>query len=311
MSITASPRHTETHDSAQARLQHGLAWFSVGLPALGTLVALGWAWQYGLGALEPTLLAVMYLLTAIGVETGMHRFFSHRSFRAGPVLTAFFGIFGSMAAQGPILFWAAHHRKHHAFTDREGDPHSPHLAGEGTRARLTGLWHAHLGWLFSSEPAPWSRYTPDLLRDRFIVRLNALYPLWVLLGLAIPATVGGLWMQNLEGAWLGFLWGGLVRIFLVDQVTWGINSLAHSFGSRDHDTHCHSRNFWPLALLSMGGAWHNNHHAHPGRARTDEKPWQLDPSGWLIEALARMGWVWNVRRGVRTPQQGTQEGESL
>lgn len=301
MSISGTTDNRAGHDSipAQARLQRLFAWFSVGVPTLGFVVAIWWAVRYGVGAMEVTLLAVMYVVTALGVETGMHRFFSHRAFQAGPGVTALLGICGSMAAQGPILFWAAGHRKHHAFTDRVGDPHSPRPVAPGIAGRLAGLWHAHVGWLFTAEPVPWSRFAPDLLRDRLVVRLNQYYPLWVLLGLALPAVAGGLWTGDMEGAWLGFLWGGLVRIFLVDQVTWGINSLAHSFGGRDHDTRCNSRNFWPLALLSMGGAWHNNHHAHPTRARTDESPWQLDPSGWFIEALGRLGLAWNIRRGNR------------
>lgn len=290
--------------SRQAQLERLIAWFSVGIPALGFVIAVVWAALYGIGVMEITLLAGMYLITALGVEAGMHRFFSHRAFQAGPGVTALLGISGSMAAQGPILFWVASHRKHHAFTDHEGDPHSPRRRGSGLRGTLAGLWHAHIGWLFRSDPAPWSRYAQDLLRNRQVVRLNHYYPLWVLLGLALPALIGGLWAGSLEGAWLGFLWGGLVRIFLVDQVTWSINSLAHSIGARTHQTRCNSRNLWALALLSMGGAWHNNHHANPTRYRTDEQPWQLDPSGWFIRTLARIGIAWNLRDNLRDKQSG-------
>jgi len=273
-----------------------LAWLTVGIPTLGTLAALVLAWQHGIGGLELGLLASMYLLTALGVEVGLHRFFSHRAFKAGPGATAFFAIAGSMAAQGPVLFWAATHRQHHAFTDKEGDPHSPHLVGEGFRNRLRGWWHAHVGWLFTLRRQNWSRFVPDLFRDRWIVRLNQHYYLWVLLGLAIPAVAGGLIEGTLYGALMGLLWGGFVRIFLVDHATWCINSFAHTFGPRSHETRDTSRNLLWLAIPTVGGGWHNNHHAFPALAYTGLKPWQIDIGGRFIDLLALFGLVWDVRK---------------
>lgn len=273
-----------------------LAWLTVGLPTVGTIAAVVLAWQHGIGALELGLLASMYLITALGVEVGLHRFFSHHAFRAGPGVTAFFAITGSMAAQGPILFWAATHRQHHAFTDKPGDPHSPRLHGEGMGGRLRGLWHAHVGWLFTLKRQNWSQFVPDLLRDRLIVKLNQNYFLWVALGLALPALAGWLIGGSAYSALMGLLWGGFVRIFLVDHATWCINSFAHSVGPRPHETRDQSRNVFWLALPTVGGGWHNNHHAQPALAHTGLKPLQVDVGGWFIELLALLGLVWDVRR---------------
>ncbi|GLU34682.1 acyl-CoA desaturase [Trinickia caryophylli] len=283
-----------------------LAWLTVGIPTVGAAATVALAIRYGVGRLEIGLLASMYLCTALGVEAGLHRFFSHQAFKAGPIVTALFAIFGSMAAQGPVLFWAATHRMHHAFTDQEGDPHSPRLHGSGLRGRLRGMWHAHVGWLFTLRRQNWSQFTPDLLRDRWIVQLNRLYFAWIALGLALPAAAGWLIGGTAYSALMGFLWGGLMRIFLVDQATWAINSFAHSFGPRPNRTRDASRNVAWLALPAVGGGWHNNHHAFPALARTGQHFWQLDISGSFIELLALLGLVWDVRRPERPAAQAAQ-----
>lgn len=280
-----------------------LAWLTVGIPTIGAAATVALAIRYGVGRLEIGLLASMYLCTALGVEAGLHRFFSHQAFKAGPIVTALFAIFGSMAAQGPVLFWAATHRMHHAFTDQEGDPHSPRLHGNGLRGRLRGIWHAHVGWLFTLRRQNWSQFTPDLLRDRWIVQLNRLYFAWIALGLALPTAAGWLIGGTAYSALMGFLWGGLMRIFLVDQATWAINSFAHSFGPRPNRTRDASRNVAWLALPAVGGGWHNNHHAFPALARTGQHFWQIDISGSFIELLALLGLVWDVRRPERPAAQ--------
>jgi stearoyl-CoA desaturase (delta-9 desaturase) len=283
----------------QANLQRYVALASVVIPALGFAVAVYIAVFRGIGGMEIGLLSAMYLITSIGVEAGFHRFFSHHSFRAGPAVTTALAIAGSMAVQGPVLFWAAIHRKHHVYTDQPGDPHSPRLHGNGLWNAVRGFWHAHVGWLFTIDDADWGRYVADLLRDRLTFNLNRLYPLWVLLGLVLPACAGGAIAGTWSGAGLGFLWGGLVRIFLVDQVTWSINSVAHMTGRHPHETSCKSGNVALLSLLSVGGSWHNNHHANPAAARTGEHFWQIDPSGRFIELLAVLGLARDVRRGRR------------
>ncbi|MDR6116517.1 MULTISPECIES: fatty acid desaturase [unclassified Sphingomonas] len=283
------------------RRERQLAWLTVGIPTLGAIAALAIAWVRGIGWLEIGALTSMYFITALGVEVGMHRFFSHRAFQAGPLVTAWFGITGSMAAQGPILFWAATHRQHHAFTDTEGDPHSPRPLGEGFVANVKGWWHAHLGWLFSLRRQNWSAFVPDLLRDRQMMWLNQHYYVWILLGLLAPALVCGLISHSLAGALTGFLWGGLLRIFLVDHATWCINSFAHRTGRREHSTRDTSRNVFWLALPTVGGGWHNNHHAFPALAHTGLKPWQFDVGGLFIELLASLGLVWGVKRPGSPP----------
>lgn len=285
----------QTEDQT-GRTERRLAWFTVCIPAIGTVAALALAFYKGVDRLELGLLLSMYLVTALGVEAGLHRFFSHHAFRAGPVVTAWLAITGSMAAQGPVLFWAATHRQHHAFTDLEDDPHTPRQHGSGLLNRLRGMWHAHVGWLFTLRRQNWSQFTPDLLRDRWIVQLNQLYFVWILLGLAIPALAGWLIGGNWRSALSGLLWGGFVRIFLVDQATWAINSFAHTFGQRPNDTRDNSRNVIWLALPAVGGGWHNNHHAFPALAHTGLKFWQVDIAGYFIELLALLGLAWDVRR---------------
>jgi stearoyl-CoA desaturase (Delta-9 desaturase) len=277
-------------------LQRRVALASVGIPTIGTAVAIVIALKQGVGAIEIALFLSMYVLTTIGVEVGMHRFFSHHAFRAGPVVTAFLALSGSMAAQGPVLFWAAVHRKHHAFTDREGDPHSPLMAGRGLRGGLRGFWHAHVGWLFAPIDDDWNRYVPDLFKDRWIFKLSQYYPIWVIVGLVFPTAVAWIIAGTWQQAALGFLWGGLVRIFAVDHVTWSVNSVAHMIGRRPYPTRCNAGNIALLSLPSIGGSWHNNHHARPSVARNDWRFWQIDPAGWFIELLAACGLAWNVRR---------------
>jgi stearoyl-CoA desaturase (Delta-9 desaturase) len=283
-------------DDRSGLRERQLAWFTVGIPTLGTILAVVLALYNGIGVLELGLLASMYLLTALGVEVGLHRFFSHHAFKAGPVVTAFFAISGSMAAQGPVLFWAATHRQHHAFTDMVGDPHSPCVKEKSLWGQIKGWWHAHVGWLFTLQRQNWSQFVPDLLRDRLVVKLNQYYYFWVALGLVIPAIAGGLIDQSLYGALMGLLWGGFVRIFLVDHATWCINSFAHTFGHRDHPTRDRSRNLFWLAIPTVGGGWHNNHHAFPALAHTGLKPWQIDIGGYFINVLAAIGLVWDVRK---------------
>ncbi|RAY12318.1 acyl-CoA desaturase [Actinomadura craniellae] len=271
-----------------------MAYVTVGLPALGFVAALAFSLRYGFTLRDLALLAGMYLVTALGVEGGLHRFFSHRSFTAGPAVTAFLGVTGSMAAQGPILFWVAVHRQHHACTDRDGDPHSPRPLGPGLRGRLRGLWHGHAGWLFTIRRAGWTRHVSDLVRDRLVMKVNQYYFGWVLLGLAIPAAIGGL-LGGAEGAAGGFLWGGLARIFLLDQVTWSVNSIGHTLGNRPYRTRDNSRNVAPLAPLSVGGSWHNNHHSQPALATNRHSFWQIDVTGMFIRTLDLVGLASDVR----------------
>ncbi|MGW1073746.1 acyl-CoA desaturase [Streptomyces sp. NPDC002537] len=274
-----------------------LAYVTVGVPTLGFAGAVLFSLSYGFTAVDLGLLVGMYLLTSLGVEGGFHRFFSHLSFAARPGVTAFWGIAGSMAAQGPIVFWVATHRQHHAFTDRDGDPHSPRPVEDGRPfGRLRGLWHGHVGWLFTVRRENWSKRVPDLLRNRLVMKINAYYFGWVLLGLALPALLGwALTGGGARGAVGGLLWGGLARIFLLDHVTWSVNSIGHTLGSRPHRTRDNSRNVASLAPFSVGGSWHNNHHAQPSLAHNRHAFWQIDIAGDFIRLLDLLGLVSDVR----------------
>ncbi|WKK24831.1 acyl-CoA desaturase [Streptomyces olivoreticuli] len=305
-SADASPRTPSAGMSAAApdtdASARRLAYVTVGLPTLGFAGAVLFSVVHGFTAVDFGLLVGMYLLTSLGVEGGFHRFFSHLSFAARPGVTAFWGIAGSMAAQGPIVFWVATHRQHHAFTDRDGDPHSPRPVEDGRRfGRARGLWHGHVGWLFTIRRQNWSKHVPDLLRNRLVMRIDAYYFGWVLLGLALPALLGwALTGGGGRGAAGGLLWGGLARIFLLDHVTWSVNSIGHTLGSRPHRTRDNSRNVASLAPLSVGGSWHNNHHAQPALAHNRHTFWQIDIAGGFIRLLDLLGLVSDVRYPKRT-----------
>jgi stearoyl-CoA desaturase (delta-9 desaturase) len=280
-------------------LQQRLALAVVLLPTVGIVAAGVLARQNGVATSTLVVAGVMTAITLLGIEAGFHRLFSHHAFAGTTAVRVGFAIAGSMAAQGPVVFWAAIHRRHHAFSDREGDPHSPHLHGPGLKGLLKGLWHAHMGWLFVPETTiEWSRYTPDLLKDRPIFDVNRRYPLWVLLGLAVPALLGGLLSGTAYGALEGLLWGGLSRIFVVNHCTWSVNSLCHLLGSRPHASRDRSTNNGLLSLLSVGGSWHNNHHAFPAAARNNFRWWQIDLSGEFIGLLALLGLAWDLKTGM-------------
>lgn len=265
------------------------------VPFVGSVVAWAlWAWR-GASWVDAVLLASMYALTTAAVTVGYHRLFAHRAFRTGAALRAVLAVAGSMAAQGPVIYWAANHRRHHTHADQPGDPHSPHVGDAGPRRPLRGLVYAHVGWLFDHEITDCERYAPDLLRDRAIVSVNRLYFVWVLLGLILPAAAGGLWTGTWVGALGGFLWGGLVRIFVLQHATFSINSICHVFGTRSFETGDRSTNNAWLALISFGEAWHNNHHASPSAATFGLGWRQVDVGAALIRALERTGLVWHVR----------------
>lgn len=272
-----------------------LAYATVGLPAAGFAAALWRAAHTGFTGFDVLVLVAMYAVTALGVEGGLHRLFSHRSYTAAGPLTVALAIAGSMAAQGPVVFWVATHRMHHAHTDREGDPHSPLPIGDGRTASLRGLWHGHVGWLFTVSRSGWAKHAKDLLADRRMLRIDRLYFLWVGLGLALPAGAG-LLANGPAGALDGMLWGGLARIFLLDQATWSVNSIGHLRGARRYPTRDNSRNVASLAVVSVGGSWHNNHHAMPGSAFNRHVWWQLDLTGAVLRVLMLLHLVRDAQR---------------
>jgi stearoyl-CoA desaturase (delta-9 desaturase) len=238
----------------------------------------------------------MYLISAFGITVGFHRLLTHRAFETYRAVRYAFAIMGSYAVEGPVLDWVADHRKHHTFSDEEGDPHSPHVGqAAGFGGVVRGLWHAHIGWLFETNgQAEKRRYCPDLAGDPVMRKLNRAFPLFVLGTLAIPFFAGFAWGGTLSAGLEALLWAGLVRIFLVHHVTWSINSICHFFGATRFDTGDHSTNVFWLALPSLGEAWHHNHHAFPRSAFHGLRWYEFDPSGWLILAMSKLGLAWDV-----------------
>jgi len=271
----------------------------VPLPLVGLLAAIALLWNRAIGPLEVGLLVGLYLLTALGVTLGYHRMFTHRAFESSRTFRAIVAILGSMAVEGSVITWVADHRKHHTFTDQDGDPHSPHLAGPGFWGAVKGLWHAHVGWLFETVgTADRQRFAADLLKDGVIRVIDKLFFVWVGLSFAIPFALGWLIGDGLGAALTAVLWGGFVRVFLLHHVTWSINSVCHFIGRKRFDVDDESRNVFWLAPLSMGEAWHHNHHAFPTSAFHGLRLWErvADPTGLLIALLEKLGIVWNVVR---------------
>lgn len=279
---------------------------AVVLPFIATVAAAALFWNRLVSPLDLFIAAVMYLLTAIGITVGYHRLLTHRSFQTAKPLEYLFAVLGSMAVQGPVISWVADHRKHHAHTDRDGDPHSPHVGqGGGVGGVLAGLWHAHTGWLMSTQGrADWKRYAPDLYEDAGMRTISRRFVPLLLTGLALPALAGYLVSGTTAGAATGLLWGGLVRIFFVHHVTWSVNSVCHFLGSRRFDTDDRSTNVFWLALPSLGESWHHNHHAFPRSAKHGLKRWELDPSALIIAAMEKVGLARNVVR--ISPQRQTE-----
>ena len=265
----------------------------------GPVVALGltvWWWWGGVVDLTDVVIALaLYVVTGFGITVGFHRLFTHRGFAPHRLLKIVLAVLGSMAVEGSVTSWVATHRRHHLFSDRAGDPHSPHRYGERGTALLRGLAFSHVGWLFVADASSTERYAPDMLRDRDLVRIGKLFPVLALASLAVPFGVGYAVSGSWTGAVMALVWAGLVRMAVLHHVTWSVNSLCHTFGRRSDDTGDRSTNLWPLAIVSLGDAWHNVHHAHPTWARHGAHRGMVDPSAWLIARFERWGWVTSVR----------------
>lgn len=267
----------------------------VGLPFLGLPAAVVVLWGHGVSAADLAIMASLYVLTGLGIAVGYHRLLTHRAFQTKRGLRYMWAILGSLALEGSVLPWVAHHRKHHAFSDADGDPHSPHGHGSGIRGVLKGLGHAHLGWvLFGARQRDRDRYLGDLKNDRAMNLISDLFPVFAVVTLLIPAALGLLVSQSWMGALTGFIWGGLVRVFFLHHVTFSINSICHFVGRRRFDTDDESRNVFWLALPSLGEAWHHNHHAFPTSARHGLRRREIDIAGLVIGAMQRVGLAWNV-----------------
>ncbi|WP_037078017.1 acyl-CoA desaturase [Pseudonocardia spinosispora] len=282
-------------DSPRPRAEQLLVGFFTVIPMLALIAAVPLAWGWGLSWLDVGLAVFFYFLSGLGVTVGFHRYFTHRAFTANRGLRNGLAIAGSLALQGDVITWVADHRRHHVFTDKEGDPHSPWLYGTTVGALAKGFWHAHSGWLFNRDRTNAARFTPDLVADRDIARISRQFPLWTVVSLATPTLIGGLATLSWWGALTAFFWAGLVRVSVLHHVTWSINSICHMIGERPFAARGKATNVWPLAILSMGESWHNLHHADPTCARHGVRRGELDMTGRIIWILERLGWATRVR----------------
>jgi stearoyl-CoA desaturase (delta-9 desaturase) len=284
-----------TFEGTKIRGEQFMLYTFVIVPFLAFLAAVPVAWGWGLGWTDVVLFLVFYVVSGLGITVGYHRLFTHGSFKANRPLRIACALAGELAIEGPVIRWVADHRRHHAFSDRDGDPHSPWRYGETTRALAKGLAWAHIGWMFDEMHTNREKYTPDLMADRDIRLVDRLFPVALLFSLLAPAAIGGLVSMSWTGALSAFFWASLVRIFLLHHVTWSINSICHTIGERPFTARDKSTNFWPLAVLSFGESWHNMHHADPTAARHGVLRGQIDSSARVIWLFEKAGWATDVR----------------
>jgi stearoyl-CoA desaturase (delta-9 desaturase) len=296
-SLQDPPLDPGARPAAERQSKLALAFLTgfVVVPLLALIVAIPLAWGGFFGWSDLVLLVLMYTITAVGITVGFHRHFTHGSFKARRPLRIALAVAGSYAVEGPVDRWVADHRKHHAFSDKDGDPHSPWRYGERGRDIAKGLAYAHVGWLFDIEQTSRQKYTPDLLADPDISRISRGFPMFVAGSLLIPTLLGGLLTWSWMGMVTAFFWAGLVRIALVHHVTWSINSICHVAGEKPYKSRDRSGNVWWLAIPSLGESWHNVHHTDPTCARHGLDKGQIDISARLIAWCERLGWAHDVR----------------
>ncbi len=266
------------------------------LVPLGALAAaIPLLWGHWIHWRDVVLMVILYAITGHGITVGFHRYLTHGAFKAKRALRVALAVAGSMAVQGPVIRWVADHRRHHAYSDGVGDPHSPWRYGRSFPALAKGIFHAHVGWLFDAEQTDQQRFAPDLLRDRSLVIVHKMFAALTATSLLLPAVIGGLWGGSFGAAFEAFFWAGLVRIAMLHHVTWSVNSICHTVGKRPFKTRDQSANVWPLAVLAMGENWHNLHHCEPTSARHGVLRGQVDSSARLIQVFEKLGWATDVR----------------
>ena len=286
------PDLAEEPNSAVQRFLVGLF---VAIPLVALVAAVPLMWGWGLSWHAVILALIFYWVSGLGVTVGYHRYFTHGSFKAKTGLRVALAIAGSLAIEGPVITWVSDHRRHHKYSDREGDPHSPWRYGDDWKALTKGLVYAHIGWLFDPNKTSQEKFSPDLLADRRIKAVDKQFGALVGVSLLLPALIGGLWGMSWQGALTAFFWASLVRVALLHHVTWSINSICHTFGSEEFEVRDKSRNVAWLAIASFGESWHNLHHADPTCARHGALRGQLDPSARVIRWFEQLGWAYDVR----------------
>jgi stearoyl-CoA desaturase (Delta-9 desaturase) len=302
------PRGVVRLSARELRIQRRITLVLTVLPAIGIAAAVVEFWGRGIGGVDLAIMGAFYAFTGFGISVGYHRLFTHRSFTAARPARAVIAIAGSMAVQGSIISWVSTHRRHHAYADRFGDPHSPHLAqASGLKGVLLGLYHAHVGWLFDKDGTDRNEYAPDLVAEPMIARIDRLFPYLTLLTFFLPALLGLVITRSFSGMVTAFIWGSLVRIFALHHMTWSINSVCHFFGKEAYKARDESRNVWPMAVVSFGESWHNNHHAFPWSARLGLRAWEIDPGWYVIRTLQAFGLV----RGVKVPTKAQRDARRI
>jgi len=285
----------DLQDEPRGTFEKVLVGVFVAIPGLALIAAIPLAWGWGLGWHDVIIAAAFNVVTGLGISMGFHRYFTHSSFKAKPGLRIALAIAGSLALEKPILEWVADHRRHHKYSDREGDPHSPWRFGDDWKALVKGLVWAHFGWLFDDDCTSQEKFCPDLLADKKIARISRLFPVLTTVSLLAPALIGGLWAWSWQGAVTAFFWATLVRVAFLHHVTWSINSICHTFGKEEFEVRDKSRNVNWLAILSFGESWHNLHHSDPTCARHGALRGQIDIAARLIWVCEKFGWAYDVR----------------
>jgi stearoyl-CoA desaturase (delta-9 desaturase) len=293
---SALPETGLARSKAAARAEQVILVLLIAVPLAAVIAAIPVAWGWGLGWHDLVIAAVMYAISGHGITVGFHRYFTHKAFKAKKALRVTLAVAGSLAIEGPVIRWVADHRRHHAYSDQDGDPHSPWRYGSNLKSLVKGLWHAHIGWMFDIEQTNHERFAPDLLADSAIVRISKAFPWWAAVSLLTPPLVGYLWSGfTWQGAATAFFWASLVRVALLHHVTWSINSICHAIGKRPFTTRDKSANVWWLAIPSMGESWHNLHHADPTAARHGVLKGQLDSSARVIWTFEKLHLASDVR----------------
>lgn len=285
----------DVDDQPRGALERTLVAVFVIIPFFVVLALIPLAWGWGLGWHDIVIGVVMYQVSGMGVTIGFHRYFTHGSFKAKRGTRIGLAIAGSLSVEGDVIQWVADHRRHHKYSDREGDPHSPWRYGDDWRALTKGLIYSHIGWMLAKERTSKEKYAPDLVADADIRRVGKAFGPLVAFSMLAPAAIGWLWTGGWQGALAAFFWGTLVRIVLLHHVTWSVNSICHTFGVEEFEVRDKSRNVWWLALLSMGESWHNMHHSDPTCARHGVLKGQIDESARVIWVFEKLGWVYDVR----------------
>jgi stearoyl-CoA desaturase (delta-9 desaturase) len=294
----ATPRRTALPDiepEPSGTVERVLIALFVGVPMLALLAAAPLAWGWGLGWHDIVIAVVFYAISGLGISMGFHRYFTHGSFKANRPFKIALAVAGTLAIEGPVLTWVADHRRHHKYSDKEGDPHSPWRYGSDWKALTKGLGFAHMGWMFDTNRTSKEKFCPDWLADSDVRQVSKLFPWLVTASLLAPALIGGLWSMSWHGALTAFFWASLVRIAFLHHVTWSINSICHTFGKEEFEVRDKSRNVNWLAILSFGESWHNLHHSDPTCARHGVLRGQIDISARLISWCEKLGWVRDVR----------------